>query len=183
MPLNNFKNQITSEFKEIVNSININYDYLEIEVSKNNIYSFLTILKDEYGFNMLSDLTCVDFLGEKERFELVYNLFSLSNHIRILIKVRISETAPEIISSTSIFQSANWFEREIFDMFGILFTNHPNLKRLFLYEEFVGHPLRKDYKYNKRQPLTGPDKYICSTGIDGGESFEQLKSELIKKDN
>jgi NADH-quinone oxidoreductase subunit C len=70
--------------------------------------------------------------------------------------VRLEENSPEIETLTDLWPIANWLEREAWDMFGIKFLGHPNLKRLLMYEEFVGHPLRKDYPYNKRQPLIGP---------------------------
>ena len=87
---------------------------------------------------------------------MVYHLLSLSAKRRLRIKVRVDESNPEIDSMTSLWGSANWLEREVWDMFGIRFTGHPNLKRILMYEEFQGHPLRKDYPVNKRQPLIGP---------------------------
>jgi len=107
-------------------------------------------------FNLLVDITAVDYLGRKPRFDVVYHLLSLSAKRRLRIKVRVEESNPEIDSMTSLWGSANWLEREVWDMFGIRFTGHPNLKRILMYEEFKGHPLRKDYPVNKRQPLIGP---------------------------
>jgi len=98
----------------------------------------------------------VDYAGRKYRFDVVYHLLSLSAKRRLRIKVRVEESNPEIDSMTSLWGSANWLEREVWDMFGIRFTGHPNLKRILMYEEFQGHPLRKDYPVNKRQPLIGP---------------------------
>ncbi len=91
-----------------------------------------------------------------DRFEVVYHFFSLALRHRIRIKVPVSEADPQVQSLTSLWAGADWFEREIWDMFGIRFRGHPNLKRILMYEEFVGHPLRKDYPVNKRQPLIGP---------------------------
>ena len=107
-------------------------------------------------FNLLVDITAVDYAGRKYRFDVVYHLLSLSAKRRLRIKVRVEESNPEVDSVTSLWGSANWLEREVWDMFGIRFAGHPNLKRILMYEEFEGHPLRKDYPVNKRQPLIGP---------------------------
>lgn len=92
----------------------------------------------------------------KARFEVVYHFFSLSLKHRLRVKVPIEEPEGELDSLTPLWASANWFEREVWDMFGIRFPGHPGLKRILMYEEFQGHPLRKDYPVNKRQPLIGP---------------------------
>ncbi len=90
------------------------------------------------------------------RFEVVYHFFSLPMKQRLRVKVPVEESRLEVDSLTSLWESANWFEREIWDMFGIRFRGHQNLKRILMYKEFTGHPLRKDYPVNKRQPLIGP---------------------------
>lgn len=90
------------------------------------------------------------------RFEVVVHFFSLPLKHRLRLKLPVEETNLEVDSLTPLWASANWFEREVWDMFGIRFKGHPNLKRILMYEEFVGHPLRKDYPVNKRQPLIGP---------------------------
>ena len=112
-------------------------------------------------FDMLMDLTAVDYLtfpGREDgsRFEVVYHLYSIPENHRLRIKVRVDEDAPVVPSAVPLWAIANWFEREVWDMFGIRFEGHPDLRRLLLYEEFEGHPLRKDYPMNKRQPLIGP---------------------------
>jgi NADH-quinone oxidoreductase subunit C len=116
-------------------------------------------------FNFLMDLTAVDYLfyaggriQKKWRFEAVYHFFSLKFNHRIRIKVAVDEQNPELDSLTDLWASANWYEREVWDMFGIRFNGHPDLKRILMYEEFQGHPLRKDYPVNKRQPLIGPKR-------------------------
>jgi len=93
------------------------------------------------------------------RFVVVYHFFSLPLKHRLRLEVPVGEVEgaePEVDSLTSLWAGADWFEREVWDMFGIRFRGHPNLKRILMYEEFVGHPLRKDYPVNKRQPLIGP---------------------------
>ncbi len=118
----------------------------------------LRFLREEpgLGFEMLIDLTCVDYLGREPRFEMVYHLFSVAKRHRVRIKARVSEESAEIDSAVEIYPSANWMEREVWDLYGVRFRNHPDLRRLMLYEEFEGHPLRKDYEKEKRQPLVGP---------------------------
>ncbi len=115
-------------------------------------------LRDEPGlaFEMLMDLTAVDHLGSEPRFELVYHLYSLSQGQRLRIKARVGEAQPELASLTGLWASADWMEREVFDLYGIRFEGHPDLRRILLYEEFEGHPLRKDYPKTGRQPLIGP---------------------------
>ena len=117
----------------------------------------------ELDFNFLMDATAVDFLFfaggrvQKEyRFEVVYHFFSLKNNHRLRVKVQLDEKDPQVDTLSELWPSANWYEREVWDMYGIRFKGHPNLKRILMYEEFQGHALRKDYPFNKRQPLIGP---------------------------
>jgi NADH-quinone oxidoreductase subunit C len=91
-----------------------------------------------------------------ERFVVVYHFFSLPLKHRLRLEVPVDEADAEVDSLTSLWASANWLEREVWDMFGIRFRGHPGLKRILMYAEFIGHPLRKDYPVNKRQPLIGP---------------------------
>ena len=95
-------------------------------------------------------------LGRKPRFEVVYHLYSLAKNHRVRIKVPLEESDAKLPSVVSLWSGANWLERETYDMYGIRFDGHPDLKRIYLYEEFEGHPLRKDYPKEKRQPLIGP---------------------------
>ncbi len=116
------------------------------------------LLRDdsELEFEMLTDVTAVDYLGEEPRFEMVYHFYSVARNRRLRIKARVTEDACEIDSLVPVYASANWMEREVWDLYGIRFRDHPDLRRLLLYEEFEGHPLRKDYAKEKRQPLVGP---------------------------
>jgi NADH-quinone oxidoreductase subunit C len=106
-------------------------------------------------FDILIDITALDFLGRKPRFDVVYHLLSLPFNRRLRLKVPVDEEE-SIDSLTPLWGCANWLEREVWDMFGIRFAGHPNLKRILMYEGFEGHPLRKDYPIQKRQPLIGP---------------------------
>jgi NADH-quinone oxidoreductase subunit C len=124
-----------------------------IRFKKDALLDIVNFLKEEpYAFTMLLDLTCVDYLGEEDRFEMVYHLFSLSHKLRLRFKTRLSEEDGAIASLAPVFKNANWLEREAYDMFGIHFNGHPYLRRLFMYDGFEGHPLRKDYPLRKHQP-------------------------------
>jgi NADH-quinone oxidoreductase subunit C len=106
-------------------------------------------------FDALIDITAVDCQGRKPRFDVVYHLLSLPFCRRLRIKIAVEENEP-VDSLTPFWGSANWLEREVWDMFGIRFSGHPDLRRILMYEEFEGHPLRKDYPVRKRQPRIGP---------------------------
>jgi NADH-quinone oxidoreductase subunit C len=110
----------------------------------------------ELAFDMLLDVTAADYLGRTPRFEVVYHLYSVSKNHRLRLKVALEEQDLRVPSLTSLWVGANWLERETYDMYGIQFEGHPDLRRIYLYEEFQGHPLRKDYPKEKRQPLIGP---------------------------
>ncbi len=94
--------------------------------------------------------------NDQYRFEVVYHFYSTALNHRLRVKVPVAAAEPSVASVTSVWASANWMEREVWDLFGIMFQGHPDLRRLLLYESFQGHPLRKDYPIYKRQPLIGP---------------------------
>jgi NADH-quinone oxidoreductase subunit C len=126
------------------------------------VVEVLRLLRDAPGldFDMLSDLCAVDYLGhaghDGPRFEVVYHLLSSKHLHRVRVKAGVPELPCQIDSCVEVWPAANWLEREVFDLYGIRFRNHPDLRRLLLYEEFEGHPLRKDYPKERRQPLVGP---------------------------
>jgi len=126
-------------------------------VARDRLVECALFLRDDAAmdFDILIDITAVDYSGRKPRFEVVYHFLSLKHLHRVRIKVRVDE-GEEIDSLGAHWGCANWLEREVWDMFGIRFRGHPDLKRILMYEEFVGHPLRKDYPVRKRQPLIGP---------------------------
>jgi NADH-quinone oxidoreductase subunit C len=128
-------------------------------VRKEQLVDVMRTLRDdpELAFDMLTDLTCVDYLGQEPRFEMVYHLYSLARNQRLRVKARVSEQACEIDTLCPLWASANWMEREVWDLYGVRFSGHPDLRRILLYEEFQGHPLRKDYPKERRQPLVGPN--------------------------
>jgi NADH-quinone oxidoreductase subunit C len=120
-----------------------------LSVVAGSIRSVTAWLKNSASFEMLSDLSGVDHLGEEPRFEVVYVLYSMTHNCHLRLKVRIGEENPEVDSIVSVWSGANWHEREAFDMFGIRFAGHPNLKRILMWPGYPYHPLRKDF------PLAG----------------------------
>jgi NADH-quinone oxidoreductase subunit C len=132
-------------------------------VERSALIDALRFCRDDgaLGFDVLMDLTAVDYSrypGREDgpRFEVVYHLYSIPHNHRLRVKVRVDEDDATVPTAVALWPIANWFEREVWDMFGVRFDEHPDLRRLLLYEEFVGHPLRKDYPINRRQPLIGP---------------------------
>jgi NADH-quinone oxidoreductase subunit C len=132
-------------------------------VERTALVEVLRYCRDEppLAFDVLMDLTAVDNLkypGREDgpRFEVVYHLYSLAHNHRVRVKTRVDEDDAQVPTAVDLWPIANWFEREVWDMFGVRFAGHPDPRRLLMYEEFVGHPLRKDYPINRRQPLIGP---------------------------
>ena len=118
----------------------------------------MRFLRDDpaLAFEMLSDVCAVDYLPRVPRFEVVYHLYSVAKNHRLRVKVLCDGASPSVPSVTALWESANWMEREVWDLYGIRFDGHPDLRRILLYDEFEGHPLRKDYPKERRQPLVGP---------------------------
>ncbi|MDA8653231.1 NADH-quinone oxidoreductase subunit C [Candidatus Actinomarina sp.] len=115
------------------------------QIEVNDYHDHIKSLFEE-GYEMMMDLTAVDWFRKKEpRFEVVVNLLSLSKNIRKTIKVQVPDENLTIPSITDIYPGANFYEREVFDMFGIVFENHPDLTRILMPDDWIGHPLRKDY--------------------------------------
>ncbi len=103
--------------------------------------------------DMFVDLTCVDRTPTAPRFDVVLHLYSVARKHRVRLLAGVAEAEPVIDTLVPVWPGANWFEREAFDMYGVRFAGHPDLRRILLYPEFQGHPLRKDYPKEKRQPL------------------------------
>jgi len=149
----------------------INLNQLFIDIDLENLSSTILFLKtnDKCRFKQLIDITAVDYPDKEKRFKIVYLLLSHENNLRIIINIDIDEksTVPSI---SKIFSSANWMEREVFDMYGISFKNHPDLRRILTDYGFVGYPLRKDF------PLTG------HTEVRYSEDKKKVVSEPVKLD-
>ncbi len=107
--------------------------------------------------NMFIDLTCVDRFVREPRFDVVLHLYSLEKKHRVRLYAGVTEEDPTIDTLVPVWPGANWFEREAYDLYGVRFQGHPDLRRILMYPEFVGHPLRKDYPKEKRQPLVRRD--------------------------
>jgi NADH-quinone oxidoreductase subunit C len=128
---------------------------LAISIATADVKQIFAILKDgaKFKFNMLVDLTAVDWLDQKEnRFEVVYQLLSLTHMHRLCVKVGVSEKSPELESVRPLWDSAWFMEREVFDFFGIKFNGNGDMRRILMYDEFQGYPLRKDYPVRAKQP-------------------------------
>jgi NADH-quinone oxidoreductase subunit C len=124
---------------------------------------------ERFLFNMLIDITCVDWLGSRQpRFEVVYQLLSLTYNHRLVLKIAVLEEQPEVDSVRRLWPAANFLEREVWDMFGIKFTGHGDLRRILMYDEFIGHALRKDYPLKMKQPrvkLRSPELHNTSADM------------------
>jgi len=120
---------------------------LTLTISRSSLREACVMLRDDsaYPFNFLSDVTCVDRYPSEPRFEVIYHLLSISKKERVRLKVLLEEGDPVVESVTSVWPAANYFEREVFDLFGVRFSGHPYLRRLLMPENWEGYPLRKDY--------------------------------------
>jgi NADH-quinone oxidoreductase subunit C len=138
-------------------------DQVFVSLKKDKIVEICRYLHDDPDIYMeyLADLCGVDYPEKRYRFEVVYNLYSLRHNHRLMLKAQLSEDDPYIDSVVEIWNGANWHEREACDMYGILFNNHPDLRRILMPEDWEGYPLRKDY------PLKGPEEEY--------KGFEELK--------
>lgn len=123
-----------------------------VVVNKEEIVAVCAYLKKELGYNFLTDLCAIDYLGQAPRFMMVYQLYNIGTHQRLRIKAAVEESDARIDTVSSVWATANWLERECFDLMGIVFNNHPDPRRILMPDDWVGHPLRKDY------PVQGPDR-------------------------
>ena len=148
--LNNIEKLINAELSSKILGSEIKFDELLFHTSTTEIVEVIKFLKfdNRFKFKQLIDIAAIDYPNKEKRFELVYLLLSIENNLRLKLSIKL-ETNEKIPSITKIFPSANWMEREIFDMYGIKFINHPDLRRILTDYNFKGHPLRKDF------PLTG----------------------------
>jgi NADH-quinone oxidoreductase subunit C len=154
-------------------------------LDRSDLRASFRILKEDpkLKFDFLSDITAVDYWNKKEpRFEVVYQLISLERKSRVRLRVPIAENDPTVESLTAIWPGANFLEREIWDLFGIRFVGHPDLRRILLYHEFQGHPLRKDYPINQVQPRV-PERRVEGTFVDerSQDKLRRLQHSLQRK--
>ncbi len=133
--------------REAVEGAQFDRDELSIYIRRASIREACAILRDtpELQYNFLSDITAVDWYPSEPRFEVVYNLLSIPKKRRVRLKVRLASDDVRLESVTSVWPAANYFEREVFDLFGVHFEGHPYLRRIMMPDDWQGHPLRKDY--------------------------------------
>lgn len=138
--------------------------------------SFLILKQDpQLDFDFLSDITAVDYWEKKEpRFEVVYQVFSRARRQRLRVRVPVPENDPSVESLTPLWRGANFLEREVWDLYGIRFIDHPDLRRILLYDEFQGFPLRKDYPINLCQPRV-PERKVEGTFVDERSANKLLR--------
>ena len=143
-----------SKPKAIVSADNIKGD-VHIQIKKEDLLELALFLKTDsrLEFDMLSDLFAADYPRRPERIEVIYNFYSTKNNFRIFVKSRSKINEPDYPSLTPLYNSANWFEREVYDMFGLKFKGHPDLKRILNPDDWEGHPLLKDYPLRQRPPV------------------------------
>ena len=169
--VNDLESAVNSNLTTTVKKSQINFGQLFIDVDVEDVISTILFLKtnEKCKFKQLIDITAVDYLQKEKRFKIVYLLLSHENNLRIIININIDEktTVPSI---TKIFPSANWMEREVFDMYGISFKDHPDLRRILTDYGFDGFPLRKDF------PLT------CHIEVRYSEEKKKVISEPVKLD-
>ena len=169
MSLTNLEKKINSELTTKINKTEIKYDQMYIDIDKDDLIDVILFLKTNIDtkFKQLIDITVIDYPESNQRFQIVYLFLSHEYNQRLILKYSITEN--EIIPSvTGIFPSANWMEREVFDMYGVSFKDHPDLRRILTDYGFEGHPLRKDF------PLTG------HTEVRYSEDQKKVISEPVK---
>jgi len=166
--ISDLEKSINSALTTVIKASKVSFNQLFLEIDIENLYSTILYLKtnNKCKFKQLIDITAVDYPNKEKRFNIVYFLLSHENNLRVIVNININEKtpAPSIIK---IYPSANWMEREVFDMYGIIFQDHPNLKRILTDYEFQGYPLRKDF------PLTG------HTEVRYSESKKKVISEPV----
>ena len=169
--VNDLEKTVNSGLTTTVKKSQINFDQLFIDVEVEDIISTILFLKtnEKCKFKQLIDITAVDYPQREKRFKIIYLLLSHENNLRIVININIDEEI-NVPSITKIFPSANWMEREVFDMYGISFKDHPDLRRILTDYGFEGYPLRKDF------PLTG------HTEVRYSEAKKKVISEPVKLD-
>lgn len=152
--LHEFVDKLKAEKEAWVEDVVDSYGEVTIYVPRESIVDVCWVLKTKHGFDMLADLCGADRGPEEDpRFEVNYHLFSTIHYNRLRLKVLLTEDDPEVKTVVTVWKTANWHERETYDMFGIIFDNHPDLRRILLPSDFDGHALRKDY------PLRGYEPY------------------------
>ncbi|MGD1007662.1 MAG: NADH-quinone oxidoreductase subunit C [Ignavibacteriaceae bacterium] len=149
--MSSLKELIIQKLKDKFGSVNFEFsefrDELTVLFDKKNVVEVCRFLKDdnELQFKLCEDVTAIDWARSKNRFTVVYHIYSIKNGFRLALKADVDESGCSIDSVSSVWETANWEERETYDMYGIIFNNHPDLRRMYMPEEFEYYPLRKDF--------------------------------------
>jgi NADH-quinone oxidoreductase subunit C len=145
--------KLKAQFPEAVQEVSEAHGEVTVVVSRERIVEVCRFLKSEpdLRYDLLTDIAGVDYLGREPRFEVVYHLYSVPHNRRLRLKVRVPEHDAVVPSVTAVWRTANWHEREAFDMLGLRFAGHPDLRRIYMPDDYPGHPLRKDF------PPLGPE--------------------------
>ena len=152
--LHEFVEKLKAENASWVADVNDAHGEVTVVVPRESIVDVCWVLKTQHGFDMLADLCGADRGPEEDpRFEVNYHVFSTKHYNRLRLKVLLSEVDPNVTTVTTVWKTANWHERETYDLFGVIFDGHPDLRRILLPSDFDGHALRKDY------PLRGYEPY------------------------
>jgi NADH-quinone oxidoreductase subunit C len=138
------ENPLAAALDSLAVAAKLEFNELTVEISPANILEALWLAKHNLKFERLSTVTAVDRYPAEPRFEIVYHLQAIAAKRWLRLKVRLSGENPEVESAFAVYRSANWYEREVFDLFGVRFLNHPNLTRIMMPDDWVGYPLRKD---------------------------------------
>jgi NADH-quinone oxidoreductase subunit C len=131
----------------------VSHGVLVLQLAAADLLAVAQALKADFAFDLLTDITAVDWLGQEPRFEVVHHFYSTQHFARVRLKTRVGGESPAVDSLAPLYGSAHFMERECHEMYGIAFRGNPDLRPLLLYEGFVGHPLRKDYPKDREQPL------------------------------
>lgn len=183
---------LQAAFPDAIGEVLVYANEHTVYVDRRRIVDVCRFLKEERGFEYLADIGGIDLFVEGDRFEVFYNLVSMSRSKRIRLKVRVPEDEPVLATVTPVYRAANWNERECWDMFGIRFDGHPDLRRMFMPEDFEYHPLRKEFPLlgvpgslplPPQTPEAGLtlDPFPAAHGSRTIKSYEEAESELARK--
>lgn len=134
-----------SGLQEFISHVRGHAGEITIEVDRTNVYRTLELLKKQFEFTYLADIVSLDHYTDERRFEVCYNLISMTNRQRLRVSVFVEEDDPVLPTITDLWTGANWYEREAFDMMGIRFENHPDFRRIYMPEDFEWYPMRKEF--------------------------------------
>ncbi len=167
--------RVKTRFPDDTQEISETHGELTVVVSRERLVEICRMLRSDpdLRYDLLVDVAAVDYLGREPRFEVVYHLYSIPHNLRLRLKVRVPESDPTVPSVVPVWTTANWHEREAFDMLGIRFADHPDLRRIYMPDDYPGHPLRKDF------PVLGPEADVPPR--DNTRQLEQPPPPFISK--